>query len=254
MRSMLSFLTVATASVLMTSAVAAQSIRVGGSVSGSLEATDPVLSDNSHYDCFALDAAEGQNVTVSMTATDFTAYVSVVRGTSCDGEAVASNTDTLNVRLDGGPHRIRANSLDAGETGAYRLSVTEVDGAIAGGDGGGRKGVLIAGANGSRKGVLSLIDRRAFNRSYFDCYAFELPAGATLDVAMTSDEADAHLTLHRGDACLATAYVDANDDAVEGSTNARITRGGLAAGLYSVSAGGYDEAARGSYEIVVRSN
>lgn len=233
--------------------VMAQALRVGGTVSGALATTDPTLADGSHYDCYTLTATAAQNVSIRMTATGFTPYISVVPGTSCSGDAQGSNTDTINVSLQPGPYRIRANSLEEARTGAYRLSVTAVAGTIAGGDDGTRKGKPIEGGNGTVDGVLSLIDRRSFNRAYFDCYAFQLPQGADLDVSMTSTEIDTHLTLHRGDSCQATAYIADNDDMAEGVQNSRITRADMPAGAYSVSAGGYDEPARGAYRLTVRS-
>lgn len=234
-------------------AAAAQTLSVGGSVSGALATTDPAQSDGSRYDCYALTATTAQNVTVSMTATGFTPYIMVIPGTSCSAIARGSDTNEINVSLEPGPYRIIANSLEAGSMGAYRLSVTAIAGTIAGGDNGARKGKPIEGGNGTVEGVLSLIDRRSFNRAYFDCYAFQLPQGADLEVSMTSTEADTHLTLHRGDSCLATAYIADNDDMAEGVQNSRITRADLPAGAYSVSAGGYDEPARGSYRLTVRS-
>lgn len=115
--------------------VAAQSvIRPGDTVQGTLSQTDRVLDDDSFYDCFNLEARAGEHLEVTLRSNDFDAYLTVVRRADCpvgdDAESDddgAGGTDSR-VRINTGPGRysIRANSLQAAETGRYTLSVERV--------------------------------------------------------------------------------------------------------------------------------
>ena len=130
----LSALIVATAMVA-SPALAQQTIRPGQTVEGELTTSDPTLDDGSHYDCFSLQTRSGRTVQIDQTSSAFDSYLTVGTG-SC---ALPTNPESdddggggLNSRLvragDGGILLIRVNSLEGGETGAYRLTVAETGG------------------------------------------------------------------------------------------------------------------------------
>lgn len=127
----------ALAGLALAGAVQAQSaIGPGQTIEGRLSADDPVLDDGSHYDCYRLAAAPGQTVDILMRSGAFDAYLTV-SPSGCDGygsDAVSDDdggggTDSrVSLTLDGGgPYHIRANSLLAGDTGPYSLSVLAGD-------------------------------------------------------------------------------------------------------------------------------
>lgn len=131
-----SLLLAATATVATLAAAGAASaqsnIRVGQTVNGSLAASDPKLSsDDSSYDCYVFQAQAGSWYQVDYKSSAFDAFVAVGQGRNCAVDATEANDDGpdgLNSQLvfqteTGGTWFIRANSLEAGETGAYTLAL-----------------------------------------------------------------------------------------------------------------------------------
>jgi hypothetical protein len=106
-------------------------LNVGQTVSGTLTASDPTLPDNSHYDCFSVQTRVGQRLQIDQTSNAFDSYLSVGSG-SCESLAEAARDDDsgggLHARVlrdgDGAVLYIQANSVSAGETGAYQLRVS----------------------------------------------------------------------------------------------------------------------------------
>ncbi len=135
--------TLLAASALAGAASAQSAIRVGEPVRGTLSASDPVMEvDGSSYDCYILSTRAGQSYTIDLTSSDFDTFIGMGRGRACQPPVEQTNDDisedTTNSRLTftstGGDYFILANSYEAGETGAYRLIVTE--GSASGGSSG----------------------------------------------------------------------------------------------------------------------
>jgi len=111
---------------------AGTSVAVGQTARGELTASDPTLSDGSHYDCFEVQTRRGQTLQIDQSSNDFDSYLTVGSGTcgSVSGSSDDDGGDGLNSRLrhegDGNMLIIRANSVGRGETGRYELAVTEV--------------------------------------------------------------------------------------------------------------------------------
>jgi hypothetical protein len=127
--------TALTAALVVTSTALAQSaIRVGQTVNGTLTASDPVMEvDGSNYDCYIVSTRAGQSYTIDLDSDDFDTFIGLGAGRACQPPISDSNDDrddgSTNSRLTftstGGDYFILANSYEAGEAGAYRLSVTE---------------------------------------------------------------------------------------------------------------------------------
>ncbi len=119
----------------VTSTASAQSsIRVGQTINGTLSASDAIMeSDGSNYDCYILSTRSGQSYTIDLDSDDFDTFIGLGAGRACQPPISDSNDDrddgSTNSRLtftsSGGDYFILANSYQAGEGGAYRLSVTE---------------------------------------------------------------------------------------------------------------------------------
>jgi CHAT domain-containing protein len=102
-------------------------------ITGSLDAGDRTLSDNSYYDAYTFSGDAGMAVIIEMHSAEFDTYLILL-----DGE---SNPVTYNDDSDGTNSRIAvtlettdtytviANSYAAGETGSYRLTIQ--DGSVA---------------------------------------------------------------------------------------------------------------------------
>ncbi|MFW2341693.1 hypothetical protein [Brevundimonas sp.] len=120
--------------VTSTTASAQTAIRVGAPVNGTLSASDRVMEvDGSNYDCYILSTRSGQSYTIDLTSNDFDTFIGMGPGRACQPPVEQTNDDVgednTNSRLTftstGGDYFILANSYEAGETGAYRLIVTE---------------------------------------------------------------------------------------------------------------------------------
>lgn len=115
-------------------ASAQTAIRIGEPVRGTLSASDPVMEvDGSNYDCYILSTRAGQSYTIDLTSSEFDTFLGMGQGRACQPPVEQTNDDisedNVNSRLiftsSGGDYFILANSYEAGETGAYRLIVTE---------------------------------------------------------------------------------------------------------------------------------
>jgi hypothetical protein len=107
-------------------------IRSGPAVSGELTEDDGRLGDGSYYDLYTYRGRAGEAVTVSLSSEAFDAYLVIGRMVDGEFESLESNDDgpagtdsLLRITLpEDGEYAIRANSLSAGETGAYTLRLT----------------------------------------------------------------------------------------------------------------------------------
>lgn len=110
-------------------------LNVGQTVNGTLSGSDRHLSDNSFYDCYAVQTRAGQRLQIDQTSSDFDSYLSVGTG-SCEQMTASTGDDdsggSLNARVlrdgDGGMLFIQANSIGANATGAYQLRVSQAQG------------------------------------------------------------------------------------------------------------------------------
>lgn len=104
-------------------------ISVGGTANGSLATSDCRLaSDNSFIDYYALRVTSATSLRVTHSSDDFDAYLLVF---NADGSLLGQDDDgggdlnaALQLNIQPGLYAIGANSFEAGETGAYTLSVT----------------------------------------------------------------------------------------------------------------------------------
>jgi hypothetical protein len=105
------------------------SIQPGAPVTGRLEAGDSILADDSSFvDAYRYRGHAGERVTVRMESPDFDTYLSVhmggqVIGVNDDGGKGTNSELTIDLPLDE-DYTINANSLRAGMTGRYTLSLT----------------------------------------------------------------------------------------------------------------------------------
>lgn len=232
------------------SAFAQTAIAPGQTLSGQLSGSDPTLSDDSHYDCFALKSRQGVGYAVEMRSEDFDTYLGVGRG-SCAGEMDetdddgAGGTDSrVDIAGTGGLLYIRANSLSAGDTGRYSLSVTEraatAPTTVA---------VTTLGWGATVEGELSRGDAIAADDSFYDCLAFTGQQGQRAVIDMRSDDFDTYLSLYRGGACEGD-QLESNDDGA-GGTDSRIEISLPASGRYSVRANSLSAGETGRYRVTL---
>ena len=107
-------------------------IEIGQPVRDQLSSTDSELDDGSYYDLWAFDARAGETYEISLESDEFDCYVAVGTLTGDQLDVIDTNDDAEEGNLNSllritatqnGRLVIRANSLSAGETGAYTLTV-----------------------------------------------------------------------------------------------------------------------------------
>lgn len=232
-------------------AAAQSTIRPGDSLRGSLSSSDASLEDGSYYDCFNLQAAAGERIAVTLKSGDFDAYLAVLEGRNCSSDAAsetdddgAGGTDSrVQMSLGAGPYSIRANSLNEGETGGYTLAVERLA-AVRIPD-----PVYLGRASTQRFGDLTSDDPVAGDDSFYDCYAFDVRAGQTAGIAMTSQDFDAYLSLHEGGAC--DSEISSDDDSLGDGTDAYIEHAFDRSGRYSIRANSLGSGETGRYGLVL---
>lgn len=237
------------AAVAMAGAAQAQSaLTPGGAVRGELSTSDARLGDGSFYDCHALQTRSGRRYRVEMRAGAFDAYMALGQGTGCGWREAESDDDSaggtdsrIDFTGDGRIWSVRANSLSAGQTGAYTLTFAELGGAPAP-----RGGAAIAFGE-TVHGALVSGDLMAEDDSFYDCFTFSGRAGQRAVVEMRSGEFDTYLALHSGGYCAGAAL--ATDDDGAGGTNSRLDFTLPRDGVYTIRANSLGAGETGRYGL-----
>lgn len=236
-------------------------VQAGQPAQSRLDATDLMLPDSSHFEAWYYQGRGGERITVTLRSGDFDAFVNLGRqGASAvigsDDDSGGGTDAQLTLTLeDDGVFVIIANSLGAGETGAFTLSVE-----VGGGDaeiGGVQTMAQILGtpARSERRLVVgqSQVSRltgalpRMSDDTPFEAWYFEGRAGQQLTVTMRSNDLDSYLHIGRAgdDASLAS------DDDSGGNLDAQISITLPANGLYVLIANTVGAEESGSYSIEV---
>lgn len=238
-----------TGTLLLRPADNTRRVSVGGSVSGSLDGGDGRLEDNSHYELWYLDLRAGQRVAITMRASAFDAYLHVGRqgsetvATTDDDGAGGTDAEATLTATTGGTYVIIANSLSAGSTGSYTISVRELAGMSDAGE------PMPISVNRTVSGELSASDPRILDGSHYDAYVIEGRAGERVAITMRSGDFDAYLSLREMDG----TQIESNDDgeAFEGSTDAQIIFTFPRTGRYKIYANSLTENQTGRYTLTV---
>lgn len=230
-------------------APAGSTLRDGDVARGTLDASDTELPDGSFVDTYTYQGAPGDAVTVTLRSSDFDAYLSV--GTMSGGRFVPADADDdsgggtdAQLQTTAGPDgtlAIRANSLRAGETGSYQLSVQ-------------RTGGLAADAatplDGRTSGRLAAGDARLSDNSFYDLYVYRGAPGEAIEITMSSADFDTYLGGGTTQDA-AVRGVDGDDDGGGGTdSQLRVVTG--SDGAYYVRANSLLGDQTGAYTLAVR--
>ncbi|HET7232276.1 MAG TPA: PPC domain-containing protein [Longimicrobium sp.] len=202
---------------------AARPIRVGQNLSGRLAATDAVEDDDSYYDSYTITAQKGQRLQIEMAADSFDTFLNFGKmdgseftsiRTDDDGGAGAEGGTNSRLRItipENGEYVIHANSVGAGATGPYTLTVSEREAAST------TATPRAIEPNTEVSGMLDDNDPQGDDDSYFDYYTYQGRQGERLRISLSSEAFDTYVTLgtlRNGE----FTEIDSNDDA-EGGTN-----------------------------------
>lgn len=146
-------------------------LRLGDRRSGELESTDRRLDGRGFADLYAFEGSVGDSVSIDLTGTDLDTYLLV---TTPSGRQIENDDFEGSVRRsridipieEAGRYRVQVTTYDAGETGAYTLSlgrtVTAVRSNVAAGEGGRIFGIFVGISQyGGRANDLAYTDRDA---------------------------------------------------------------------------------------------
>jgi hypothetical protein len=230
-----------------------QNIAAGQTISGRLDASDPKLTDDSHYDLYVYRGQPGESIVVTMRSSDFDAYLAggTLAGANLDQDDSdddgAGGTDArLSVEVGPtGVYAIRANSLEGNTTGAYTLMVQSTSG----GGNAGAGGVRTIRAGDVASGRLQASDPRLSDNSHYHSYRISGGAGEKFLITLTSDDFDAYLRWGR-ESGGSFESLDYDDDSA-GGTNARLEVTLTTAGTYTIQANSYGADATGAYTLSV---
>jgi hypothetical protein len=229
----------------------------GSTVTGALERGDPTASDGSYYDLWMVRASAGEVLTFTMRSSDFDAYLAIGETSGGEFKLLESDDDGAggtDARLSftvprAGDYLIRANTLSAGETGSYRLSLESASGGGGGGVTGSASQLLTAGQ--TVNGRLSQTDLRLGDDSYYDAYRFQGRAGERVTLTMRSSDFDTYLAIGRGSGD-AFEEVESDDDGA-GGTDSRLEITLPASGEYEVHANSLSRNVTGAYTLLLSS-
>lgn len=238
---------VLTAALLAAAPVAAQNrLMIGQTVSGELTSSDPRLSDQTHYDCYAVETTPGRRVQVDMSSDAFDSYL-MVGGRACTALTDAEQDDDggggLSSRIvhmgTGQTLYILANSVGAGATGAYQLRAWSSAG---------NPSVTRLNVGQTANGTLTSSDMTLPDNSHYDCFSVQTRAGQTLQIDQTSSDFDSYLSVGAGSCEQLSAL--ARDDDSGGGLNARIVHEGDG-GVLFIQANSVSAGQTGAYQLRV---
>lgn len=223
-------------------------LRVGETVTGTLEEADPTWGGNGRFDAYRFQANEGDRVLIRLASDDFDPYLVV--GTESGGifDPLEQNDDSgeeLNSRIHftaprTGTYRILAQAYAEYGLGTYTLSLEPVVPSAV-------ESAAIA-IGSTVDGYLDDNDNfDQFDEIWFDAYTFQAQAGRRYSITMTSEDFDAYLILGSGSG-EQFEEVARNDDSGEGY-DSRILFTPDASGTYTIRAASYDGEGTGAYAL-----
>ncbi len=103
---------------------------IGGEMTGTLAQGDGQIGSGEFRDLYVFDGAAGQSIVVDMSSSDFDTYLRLVTpdGESIENDDHEGSTSQSHIELtlqETGRYRILATSYEAGQTGAYDISLRE---------------------------------------------------------------------------------------------------------------------------------
>lgn len=241
-------------------------LTLGQSGSGSLDTSDSRLeSDSSFYDMWTYTGHAGETIRVTLTSSDFDAYLSVGRTDgdefteldSDDNGAGGTNSKVVVTLTEDGDYAIRVNSLSSGETGAYTVMVEQGDPSevtteeAADSDSESHATPLPEPApiraGQTVNGELSSSDAKMEDDSYYDLYTFSARRGQRVTIIMRSSAFDSYLAFGRvEDGSFNTLE---SDDDSGGGEDAQVEFNITRDGEYAIRANSLFENVTGAYTL-----
>ena len=212
-------------------------------VRGALEEDDERLDSGEHRDVWTFEAEQGQRYLVTLTSGAFDPYLIVEgAGVRQENDDTGSERDSLIdfVAAESGEVSIVVTSYAAGETGAYRLHLSRVNGDAA-------ADAVALRIDRTQRGELSGGGPRRDSGQYYAVHALEGRQDEVLDISLSSAAFDTYLEISGPD-----GFSDFNDDISESDLNSRLVVTLPADGTYRVTVTSYSPGQTGAYALTAR--
>ncbi|MBN1475672.1 PPC domain-containing protein, partial [Candidatus Sumerlaeota bacterium] len=233
----------------------ADTIHLGQTRTGQLEASDETREGGQHFDVWRFTASAGDELTIDLVSDAIDTYLILLRpdGTRFDNDDRAwgdyNSRISQRMPLDGVYH-LQVSSYGAGEIGPYMLTMSEGMPVPADPSALEVERPAIPLTIGQRvSGSLSAGDSRQHSGRYLDEYTFEGEPGQSLTIDMISAGIDCHLTLIAPD-----GERTINDDMEPGNLNSRIETILALEGTYRLRASSYAPDEKGAYTLLALDN
>ncbi|KPK79154.1 MAG: hypothetical protein AMS25_13660 [Gemmatimonas sp. SM23_52] len=159
---------------------------------GRLESGDSQLSSKEYYDRYSFQGNAGDVVLADLFATDFDPFLILLSPSGKDTqnddyEGSANRSRIEKVLEESGEWRVVVTSYEAGETGAYELSITTMRG--------GAPGTTAAADARFESGTLASGDRELTSGEYYDHYQLSGSSGENVVIDLRSAAFDPYLIL-----------------------------------------------------------
>lgn len=228
-------------------------LSAGQSFTGELESSDPLWTDDTHYDLWRYYGRAGERVTIIMRSPSFNSYLQYGRMNGTEFNYLGGSTSrtiggqqetVLDVTLpEAGEYGIRANSHGR-HTGQYVLTVSSSGSSASAPSASSSERTIAVGS--TIRSSLTTADVQTDSGWYHKDYTFSGARGQVIQVDMQSDEFDAFIDLYRG-----TTWVAQDDDGGDG-LDSRLVFTLPETGTYIVCARSRYANRTGSYTLTLR--
>lgn len=209
---------------------------------GRLDKGDSQLDDNEYYDTYDFQGSTGDVVVIDLYSSDFDTYLALVAPSGADTQNDDYQESTSRSRIEKtldetGEWSVLVTSYEAGETGAYNLSI-----AMTG------SGATSAVASGGRteRGTLAAGDNQLTSGEYVDSYNLSGANGEFLVIDLRSRDFDPYLIL-----VAPSGEQFENDDHEGDATRSQVATPLPESGNYRVLVTSYKPGESGSYTLTI---
>jgi len=232
-------------------AVSGQVLAFGQAAQGRLQQGDGQLRSGEFTDAFRFLGQAGQRVAIELTSTEFDTYIILRKpdGTQQDNDDDERGNNGTNSRIEltleeTGEYHVHATSFQPGESGSYRIIVTDLSTQRETAPPPSTASAGAVGNNQTTNGSLSGSDPTMTDGQHYDLYTFNGRRGQNVTLEVTSNNFDTYMML-----VFPSGEGVEDDDGVAGTTNSRISGGLPEDGEYTVVVSSYSAGATGNYAL-----
>ncbi|RZJ35204.1 MAG: peptidase, partial [Brevundimonas sp.] len=224
--------------------IEAQAIGFGDTVRGELTEQDPTNLEGSHADAYRFTGREGQRVRIDLTSSQFDTYLELFDenqtslATDDDGGPEGTNSRLIFTLPRDGAYVFEARAFSSSSTGAYRVTLTEVEP---------DKPPQPLAFGATVQGEITDNDSRDSDDRGFDAFVFDGREGQRVRAIMRSGDFDTYLQLGHGEGDFTALAQD--DDGLGEGTDSRLTFTLPSDGRYVVRASPLGSDGEGLYSL-----